>query len=331
MVRRAIVAMAGALLAALTGCQAATTSSGALSEPPSSVAASSAAGESSAPAQSSGSPTTTPTPVTTPAGPAPTKASAPNPGGAVALLATLTVKGRAAKTGYSREQFGPDWPDVDHNGCDTRDDILRRDLVDITYRSDDPTCTVATGTLHDPYTGKTIEFVRGVGTSEAVQIDHLVALSDAWQKGAQQWTADKREQFANDPVELLAVDGPTNEQKGDGDAATWLPPNKSYRCAYVSEQIQVKAKYRLWVTQAEHDAMVQVLASCGATVPTQTPTPKASPTPTKAPAPVKTTAPADVYYPNCAAARAAGVAPLYVGEPGYRSGLDRDHDGVACE
>jgi hypothetical protein len=265
--------------------------------------------------------------VATSAGPAPTKASTPNPGSAAALLATLAVKGRAPKTGYSRDQFGPEWPDIDHNGCDTRNDILRRDLVDITYRADDPTCTVATGVLHDPYTAKTIQFVRGTGTSTEVQIDHIVALSDAWQKGAQQWTAEKREQFANDPIELLAVDGPTNEGKGDGDAATWLPPNKAFRCAYVSDQIAVKHKYALWVTQAEHDAMARVLAGCGGIVPTTTPAPTTVPPPP----PKTTTAPASVYYKNCSAVRAAGKAPLHRGDPGYRSGLDRDGDGVACE
>jgi len=123
-------------------------------------------------------------------------------------------------------------------------------------------CVVLTGTLADPYTATKISFVRGQDTSNAVQIDHVVALSDAWQKGAQKLDADTRRAFANDPLNLLAVDGPANQAKGDGDAATWLPSNKSYRCQYVARQVAVKAKYSLWVTQAEHDAIARVLKSC---------------------------------------------------------------------
>jgi hypothetical protein len=116
--------------------------------------------------------------------------------------------------------------------------------------------------LRDPYSGQSILFVRGVGTSLAVQIDHVVALGDAWQKGAPSLTLERRTAMANDPLELLAVKGAVNLQKGDGDAATWLPPRKSYRCAYVARQVAVKAKYRLWVTSAERDAMVRVLSTC---------------------------------------------------------------------
>jgi hypothetical protein len=118
----------------------------------------------------------------------------------------------------------------------------------------------------DPYSGKIIEFISGAETSGAVQIDHVVALSDAWQKGAQQLSKSVRIRFANDPIELLAVDGPMNMQKSDGDAATWLPPNKSFRCQYISRQLAVKLKYKLWVTQAEHDVMAKVLNGCRDTV-----------------------------------------------------------------
>jgi len=232
------------------------------------------------------------------------------------LLETLPVKGRAPKTGYERSLFGPTWADVDQNGCDTRNDILNRDLTDITYVTSVP-CTVKTGVLADPYTGTVINFVRGTTTSSAVQIDHVVALSDAWQKGAQQLTTEQRTAFANDPLNLQATDGPTNQQKGDGDAATWLPPAKGFRCEYVARQVSVKARYNLWVTQAEHDAIAGILATC-----------PGQPAPTTV-APASTAA--TVYYANCAEAVAAGAAPLYAGSPGYRSGLDGDGDGVACE
>ncbi|MFF5211859.1 HNH endonuclease family protein [Streptosporangium sp. NPDC000396] len=177
-------------------------------------------------------------------------------------LDRLQVKGRAPMTGFDRERFGPAWSDVDHNGCDTRNDILRRDLKDETFKRGTKDCIVLSGTLDDPYSGRIIKFERGQKTSMAVQIDHVVALADAWQKGAQQWPEGKRKELANDPLNLLAVDGPLNSQKGAGDAATWLPPRRTYRCAYVSRQIDVKVKYGLWVTSAEKDAMRTVLASC---------------------------------------------------------------------
>lgn len=179
---------------------------------------------------------------------------------AAQVLDTLTVKGRAPKTGYSRDLFGASWADVDRNGCDTRNDILNRDLADKQWRAGTRNCVVVAGTLTDPYTGTPLTFAKA--RAFAVQIDHVVALSDAWQKGAQQWDTTKRTAFANDPLELLAVDGPTNMRKGDGDAATWLPPDKSYRCEYVARQIAVKAKYGVWVTQAEHDAMARILERC---------------------------------------------------------------------
>jgi hypothetical protein len=176
---------------------------------------------------------------------------------AIKTLEKLPIKGRAPKTGYNREQFGGSWSRT--SGCDTRNIILNRDLVNVSVNDK---CEVISGILIDPYTGKQISFVRGNGTSDLVQIDHVVALSDAWQKGAQQLTQSQRVELANDPLELLAVDGPTNEKKGDGDAATWLPPNKAFRCQYISRQIAVKQKYNLWVTQAEYDAMKAILAKC---------------------------------------------------------------------
>jgi len=186
-------------------------------------------------------------------------ASKPAADTALAELASLEVKGRAPKTGYDREeQFGRAWIDVDRNGCDTRNDILTRDLT-VTTRDG---CRVLTGTLNDPYTNSSISFVRGERTSSAVQIDHVVPLMDAWQKGAQQLSLDDRIRLANDPLNLLAVDGPQNSRKSDSDAATWLPPSRLLWCEYVARQVSVKAHYGLWVTVAERDAMVRVLENC---------------------------------------------------------------------
>ncbi|MFI6688839.1 HNH endonuclease family protein [Streptomyces sp. NPDC050485] len=187
--------------------------------------------------------------------------AAPGPkgaaGSALAAADSLTVKGRAPKTGYSRDQFGKGWTDTDHNGCATREDILKRDLKDVKFKDK---CDVASGTLvRDPYTGESIQFQRG---ASKIDIDHVVALSDAWQKGAQQWDKQKRTEFANDPLNLIAVDASANRRKSDGDAATWLPPYQAYRCTYVADQVAVKKKYGVWVTDAEKAAMKTVLDSC---------------------------------------------------------------------
>jgi hypothetical protein len=218
----------------------------------------------SSPAASATAPATTPPATTPPATKPPATAPpvVPTPSAAnvtaLAAVARLPVKGRAPKTGYAREQFGQAWFDADRNGCDTRNDILRRDLVDRQMKN---WCKVLAGTRDpDPYTGHSIRFVIG-GPSE-IDVDHVVALADAWQKGAAAWPPGIRLAFANDPLALLAVDAHTNRSKGDGDAATWLPPNRSYRCAYVARQVAVKAKYGLWVTTAERDAMVRVLSQC---------------------------------------------------------------------
>lgn len=180
---------------------------------------------------------------------------------ALALLQTLPVKGRAPKNVYKRDQFGLAWTDVDRNGCDTRNDILRRDLIEVALGRNS-LCLVSNGVLQDPYTGKRIEFHRGADSSSAVQIDHIVALGDAWQKGAQGLSPQRRLALANDPLNLLAVDGPENVKKSDGDAATWLPPNTGFRCEYVARQVSVKAAYELWITDAEKQSMERVLASC---------------------------------------------------------------------
>jgi hypothetical protein len=258
-------------------------------------------------------------------------------GSAAAALETLPVKGRAPKTGYSREQYGNGWLSV--NRCETRDRMLDRDLSAKQFLDD---CRVQSGKLNDPYTAARITFERG-GTSE-VDIDHVVALSDSWQKGAQQWSHRRRVAFANDALNLLSVDASANRAKSDGDAATWLPSNKRFRCDYVARQVAVKTKYKAWVTQAEHDAIARVLSTCPGeplphsgrirvrVVPTHTQTAPAS-APTFAPKPRKRGSEQGQAYANCDAARAAGAAPIMRGTPDYDANprLDRDDDGIACE
>lgn len=176
---------------------------------------------------------------------------------ALEALESLEVKGRAPKTGYERAQFGNGW--ANEGLCSMRNIILSRDLTDTVV---DDQCRVQSGVLNDPYTGGVIYFQRGDKTSQLVQIDHVVALSDAWQKGAQALSQDERAELSNDPLNLLAVDGAANQQKGDGDAATWLPSHRPFRCQYVARQVAVKKKYELWVTEAEKTAIRNLLSAC---------------------------------------------------------------------
>jgi len=177
---------------------------------------------------------------------------------ALTVLNSLEVQGRAAKTGYTRSQF-PHWSDPDRNGCDARNDTLKRDLTQISFKTGTRDCKVLTGQLLDPFSGKVITFSS---TKSNIDIDHVVALSNSWQTGAAYFDKTKRAAIANDPLNLIAVDAKLNRQKGDGDAATWLPPLKSYRCDYVARQIAVKAKYGLWVTQPEKGAIIKLLEMC---------------------------------------------------------------------
>ncbi|MEJ7650971.1 MAG: HNH endonuclease family protein [Nakamurella sp.] len=198
--------------------------------------------------------------------------SSPDPaaGSAAALASRLVVKGRAPTTGYDRDAFGPSWSDDvgrvvpvsgGRNGCDQRNDVLRRDLTVLVVKPRTNGCVAASGTLVDPYTGTRIAFVRGPRSAD-VQIDHVVALADAWQKGAQQWDPLLRRDFAGDPLNLLAVKGSANQSKGAGDAATWLPPRKAFRCDYAARIVAVKVKYGVWVTAAEKSALLWILAGC---------------------------------------------------------------------
>lgn len=335
------------------------------SESESEASATAATSATSVPGDPADVATTAPTTAPTPSSPTSTEDARDQPTGtALAVLDTLEVKGRAPKTGYSREQFGNGWVDSDRNGCDTRNDTLARDLEAETFKPGTRDCVVLTGTLADPYSGTALSFARGQATSSAVQIDHVVALSDAWQKGAQAWDTAKRVAFANDDLELLAVDGPLNEQKSDGDAATWLPPNKAYRCAYVARQVAVKASWGLWVTTAERATIANVLSSCpDEPIPTAAsraggiaagngsnvaPTPTVS---TTASPPVQATSPPSVVVEprptspgkeadagedpdmgTCKAAKAAGYGPYVQGtDHEYTYYRDADHDGIVCE
>ncbi|WP_019145999.1 GmrSD restriction endonuclease domain-containing protein [Aeromicrobium massiliense] len=279
-------------------------------------------------------PTATPTVAPTTSAPSPSTSASTTPsappaaGTALTALRALPVKGRSARTGYDRERFGAAWLDADRNGCDTRNDVLAAHLSDVQVKPGTRGCVVLSGVLADPYTGRAIAFARGAGNG--VDVDHVVALSNAWVTGAASFPLRKRAALANDPLNLLPVDASANRQKGDGDAATWLPPHRPVRCAYVARQVAVKAKYGLWVTPAEKQAVERVLDGC----PAQPLPVDESAAPVLVPLDLREPTPATdgtVLFGSCADARAAGAAPVRRGDPGYGPHLDRDGDGRACE
>lgn len=176
---------------------------------------------------------------------------------AIDVLERLEVKGRAPKTNYSREEFYGSWPTVD--GCNLRQKIIKREFGDSAVLDG---CNVVAGEFDEAYTGEHKVFKTKEEISKGIQIDHVVALSDAWQKGAQYMDKAVRYEMATDPLNLLAVDAKANQGKSDGDAATWLPKNKKFRCQYVARQVSVKYKYKLWVTEAEKNAIHDILMTC---------------------------------------------------------------------
>jgi len=198
----------------------------------------------------------------TPAGAAGGLGAEPGATGSARLaLEGLEVRTDARVDGYDRESFA--WrTDVDRNGCDTRNDVLRRDLADTAIREGSRGCVVQAGELTDPYSGERVAFDRS-RDPEAVQIDHVVSLSDAWSSGAWRWDADYRTAFANDPLELVAASAAENNAKSDATADEWLPEHPDDACALVVRQVSIKVRTELSVTRAEHDAMARVLDGCG--------------------------------------------------------------------
>lgn len=251
------------------------------------------------------------------------------------VLARLAVKGNAPLTGYARAAFGIAWDDLDRNGCDQRDDALWRASFASAQRRG--TCTVVRAVVVDVYTGRTISFVRGGDVRHELDIDHVVALANAWKSGAWASSTSLRHRLANDPLNLLAVDPTANRQKGDANAASWLPPRRAYRCAYVARQIAVKSKYGLSVTPSERDAMRRVLAYCpGQRIPVgglaapsiaqRRPVVSVTTTTTRT-----ATTGLDPRFRTCALARAHGYGPYVRGrDPEYAWYDDANHNGVVC-
>ncbi|WP_298585021.1 excalibur calcium-binding domain-containing protein [uncultured Kocuria sp.] len=334
----------------VVGCASSTASTDPVADPgpvPGTVTTVPAAPSPSATPSTGPSPTASRTPgsvTTVSPEPAPEPAETPvravtPPSGAFLALEDLAVAAAGTMSDYDRDALFGGWIDADGDCEDSRNEVLARDLTGITSADG---CRVDTGTLADPYTGASIDFVRGVATSSDVQVDHVVSLGNAWVTGARRLSQADRVALANDPQNLLAVDGPANGSKSDQDASEWLPPNRAFACDMVAVQIAVKSRYGLWVTAPEKDAMAEVLSGCpDQQLPGGSPfgdIPEgagSAPEPAPAPAEVQEApaapAPADVHYANCTAAREAGAAPLHRGDPGYRDAMDRDGDGVACE
>jgi hypothetical protein len=180
-----------------------------------------------------------------------------DPSSALAVAQALQVRGRAADTNYSRDAFGSAWKDVDRNGCDTRNDILQRDFTTVVLKPGTGDCKVIGGTWTDPYSNESYTFTEA---PSGAQVDHVVALKNAWQMGADLWNDQMRVEFANDPLNLRVTIASLNQQKSDSNAASWLPPYKPGRCFFIATQVAVKAKWELYVTTSEKEVFVAILS-----------------------------------------------------------------------
>lgn len=179
----------------------------------------------------------------------------------VALDGLSVVEGESEMP-YDRALFGQRWADVDRNGCDTRNDVLRRDLTALELKADTNGCKVLAGALKDPYSGEDIAFVYGEDTSRLVQIDHIVPLSWAWRHGADAWTTEQRTEFANDPLNLQATTESMNQSKGDSGPSRWLPAQESVYCGYAERFVQVLAKWELGIGALDRAVVRGILIEC---------------------------------------------------------------------
>jgi hypothetical protein len=201
-------------------------------------------------------------PVEPPTSPVEPPGSSVGPGSSPAASGDTRATPPTTAVGYSRDRFGSPWKDTDRNGCDQRNDVLARDLTGTTVKPETHHCVVLSGTLHDPYTGRTIPFTRGLLTSGAVQIDHRVALSWAWAHGANMWTDVRREEFANDLSNLVATSGEVNQRKSDLGPSQWLPPDHAAWCGYAHSWRATVAAYSLRIGAGDDSALSRVESEC---------------------------------------------------------------------
>lgn len=259
------------------------------------------------------------------------------------LNGMIRVENEYGEPTYDRDFFG--YPaDLDGDGCDTRDEVLIADSR-VNVVMDSSVCGVAVGEWYSPYDGVLTDDPGGI------QIDHVVALSEAWASGASGWSSVDAVEFANavgGADNLQVASSSSNQSKSDKDPAEWLPENDSAVCWYVTEWSRLKLEWDLSMDELEYGVVSDVLGSCSVSsssmpvnvmerlfVASDTTVVVAADTDsgvsTGSVSSSSGGSSSSVYYQNCSAARAAGAAPILYGEPGYRPALDRDSDGVACE
>jgi hypothetical protein len=179
-----------------------------------------------------------------------------------AELELVPIEDHGLAMGYERKLFGQAWQDRDWNGCDTRNDVLARDLVEVVFKPGTHNCVVLAGILNDPYTGTVIHFQRGNDTSTSVQIDHVVPLAYAWAHGADLWTSTERLDFANAQNNLVAVSGEANQSKQALGPGEWLPPNEAAWCDYAARFIDTVTIWRLSISSTDKDGLAKAVNSC---------------------------------------------------------------------
>ncbi len=251
-----------------------------------------------------------------------------------AELAALQIDDRSRPDSQYRRDDWPHWADVDGNGCDARQDALIAWSVVPATVDRAGTCKVITGSWVSPYDGIT------TSAPSTFDVDHLVPLENAFISGGWRWDTARRRAFANDPSELVVASATSNRTKGSDPPNAWRPPDRASWCAYATGWVDVKVAWGLTATTEERDALGQMLDTCGPAGPVWPGlgssvsgggSPSGSADATSPPPPDPGSSGGEVYYANCTAARAAGAAPIRVGQPGYRTALDGDKDGVACE
>lgn len=278
-------------------------------------------------------PTTTPAPTTVPSPAATTDSSSTRE-----RLAVLTIDDRPSPQGVYRREEWPHWADVDGNGCDARQDALVAWSIVAATVNRAGTCKVVAGSWVSPYDQ------RASNNPGDFDVDHLVPLENAFRSGGWAWSASRRRAYANDPGVLVVASASSNRSKGSDPPDQWRPSNRDSWCAYADGWVKVKSAWGLTVTTSERDALGQMLDTCGLagpvwplggsalTPPAVTPVTPAVPVAPVVPPTSSAPSPGgEVYYANCTAARAAGAAPIRAGQPGYRTALDGDKDGIACE
>jgi hypothetical protein len=162
------------------------------------------------------------------------------------LLALSCSSAEAATSDYSRDKFGKGgWLDEDHDCQDTRAEMLiATSLVPVTFTTVKH-CYVSRGLWVDYY-AQTLQ-----RSASLLDVDHVVPLAEAWRSGAAGWTQEQREDFANDPRELVVTLSAINRTKSDHRPDAWLPSNPVAKCVYLNQWLEIKTNWGLSMTDTE--------------------------------------------------------------------------------